>query len=202
MPASSDAALTPRLAAAQRRLVDRIASAQQRLSAIYRLEIALEARDFLIAPDAARDQLGSEAPRTGLLAVEEEGELWLGLYFDPADAADPAAVLEETSHWLAVVWHTLQSARISPLVLELQAEIDRYAVVRTAGGDALGHFRRVRWLPDLDPDQRDRYRTAHAAAFRYCRRLEKRYPRRADLPGLLNELRRFYRRVPEQKLAA
>lgn len=202
MPASSDPAPTLRFAAAQRWLAQQIAAAQRRLSAIYRLEIGLEARDFLLPPETAREQMGPGAPRTGLLALEEDGELWLGLYFDPSDAVDPAAVLEETSHWLAVVWHALQSARISPLVLELQAEIDRYAVVRTAGGDALGHFRGVRWLPDLAPDQRDRYRTAHAAAFRYCRRLEKRYPLRADLPGLLRELRRFYRRVPEQKLAA
>lgn len=191
MPASSDPVLALRVSAAQRRLC-----------AIYRLEVDLDARDFLIAPGTAREQLGPEAPRTGLLALEEAGELWLGLYFDAADAGDPAAVLEETSHWLAVVWHALQRARISPLVLELQAEIDRYAVTRTAGGDALDHFRGVRWLPDLAPEQRERYRAAHAAAFRYCRRLERRYPRRADLPALLRELRRFYRRVPEQKLAA
>ena len=183
-------------------LAERVAAAQRRLAGIYRLEIELQARDFLLPAQEARARYGEGAPATGLLAQEDDGALWLGLYFDPADAEDPAAVLEETSHWLALVWHALQSARISPLVLELQAEVDRYAVVRTAGGDALDHFRTTRWLPDLEPDDEARYRTAQAAAFRYCRRLERRYPRRADLPGLLHELRRFYRRVPEQKLAA
>ena len=183
-------------------LADRVTAAQRRISAIYRLEIDLHARDFLLDPSWARAQLGPGAPATGLLALEEGGSLWLGLYFDPDDARDPAAVLEETSHWLAVVWHALQRVRVSPLVLELQAEVDRYAVARVQGEEALEPFRRTRWLPDLDPQQADRYRAAHAAAFRFCRRLERRYPRRTDLPGLLRELRRFYRRVPEQKLAA
>lgn len=177
-------------------------AAQRRLCAIYRLELALRARDFLIPPERAREALPEPSPATGLAAVEEEGELWLGLYFAPADAADPAAVIEETSHWVALVWHALQRVRISPLVLELQAEVDRYAVARTAGADPLAHFRGARWRPELPPPERDRYRTAHAAAFRYCRGLERRYPLRADLPGLLRELQGFYRRLPERKLAA
>ena len=179
-----------------------VAAAQHRICGIYRLEIGLRAADFLLPAQEARGQLGPEAPDTGLMAVEESDELWLGLYFHPRDAGDPAAVLEETSHWLAVVWHALQRTRISPLVLELQAEVDRYAVVRTAGGDALGHFLDTRWLPELPAEELARYRTAQAAAFRYCRGLERRFPRRSDLPALLRELRHFYRRAPEQKLAA
>jgi hypothetical protein len=135
--------------------------------------------------------------------MQEEGTLWLGLYFDPRDADDPAAILEETSHWLAVVWHAAQERAVSPLLLELQADVDRYAVARTRrSGDPLRHFRHLRLVPGLPPAERARYRTAHAAAYRYCRRLERRHPRPADLPGLLLELRRFYRRHPETKLAA
>jgi hypothetical protein len=180
----------------------RIAAVQRRISEIYRLELALRAECFLVSAEAARAHLNAGSPRTGLLALEEGGTLWLGVYFDPQDADDPIAILEETSHWLALVWHATQRHCVSPLLLELQAEVDRYAIARTDGVDPLEHFRRIRWLPELPAEERGRYRAAHAIAFRYCRGLERRFPRRADLPQLLGELRHFYRRGPQQKLEA
>jgi len=189
--------------AGRARLAERIAAAQRRLAGIYRLEVPLRAEEFLLSPDSARQRRPASGPRTGLLAVEEQGTLWLGLYFDPRDADDPAAILEETSHWLAVVWHAAQERPVSPLLLELQADVDRYAVARTARSrDPLRHFGSLRWVPGLPRAARARYRAAHAAAYRYCRRLERRYPRRSDLPGLIRELRGFYRRDPGYKLAA
>ncbi len=182
-------------------LAARVAAAQRRLCAIYRLSLPLSAESFLLAPEEARERLPGAGPRTGLLAVEEGDTLWLGLYFHPQDAADPAAILEETSHWIAVVWHAAQRRPISPLLLELQAEIDRYAVARLADRrDPLGHLRQLRLRPDLTAGERERYRTAHAAARRYCGALQRHFPRRADLPEWLRELRGFYRRAPEQKL--
>jgi hypothetical protein len=183
------------------RLASRVAAAQRRLCGIYRLELPLRAEHFLISSEAARAQLPSASPRTGLLAIEEPGTLWVGLYFDRRDVADPAAILEETSHWLALVWHAAQLRRVSPLLLELQAEVDRYAVARTtSGGDPLRHFAHLRLRADLPGAEHARYRTAHAAAYRYCRGLERRFPRRGDLPGLLRELRSFYRSAPHHKL--
>jgi hypothetical protein len=184
-------------------LARRIAAVQERLTAIYRLELALRADDFVL-PAAAADALRpARGPRTGLLALEEAGTLWLGLYFDPCDAEDPAAILEETSHWVAVVWHAAQRRPVSALLLEFQADVDRYAVARTARvRDPLRHFAHLRLHAGLSRAQRRRYRAAHSAAFRYCRALERRFPRGSDLPGLLDELRRFYRRTPAQKLAA
>ncbi|TMA35906.1 MAG: hypothetical protein E6J87_02235 [Deltaproteobacteria bacterium] len=102
-----------------------------------------------------------------------------------------------------MVWHAAQRRSISPLLLELQAEVDRYAIARTARvRDPLRHFAQLRLRAGLSRAQRGRYRAAHAAAFRYCRALEGRFPRRSDLPGWLRELRGFYRRPPAQKLAA
>lgn len=185
------------------RLHRRVAAAQRRLAGIYRLEVPLRAEDFLLTPEEARAQRPEPIPRTGLLAVEERGALFLGLYFDPCDAEDPAAILEETSHWVAVAWHAAQERPVSRLQLEFQADVDRYAVARTARHrDPLGHFRQLRWLPGVPRGVRSRYRTAHAAAYRYCRRLEHCYPHRGDLPGLLCELRHFYRRQADRKLAA
>jgi hypothetical protein len=181
----------------------RIAAAQRRLCAIYRLELPLRADDFVLSADAAGAFRPGKGPQTGLLALEEAGTLWLGLYFDPRDADDPAAILEETSHWVAVVWHAAQQRPVSALVLELQADVDRYAVARMARvPDPLRHFARLRLRPGLTRAQRSRYRAAHVAAFRYCRALERRFPRGSDLPGLLRELRRYYRRPPAHKLTA
>jgi hypothetical protein len=184
-------------------LLRRIAVAQRRLAGIYRLELPLRANDFVLSTRAASALLPERSPRTGLLTLEEAGTLWLGLYFDQRDAEDPAAILEETSHWVAVVWHAAQRRPVSPLVLELQADVDGYAVARTARArDPLRHFTRFRLQAGLTAAQRSRYRAAHYAAFRYCRSLERRFPRGADLPGLLRELRNFYRRAPAQKLMA
>jgi hypothetical protein len=183
-------------------LARRIAAAQQRISGIYHLELTLRADDFVLSAEAAAALRPARRPRTGLFALEEAGTLWLGLYFEARDAEDPAAILEETSHWVAVVWHAAQHRPVSALVLELQADIDRYAVARTVGArDPLRHFRQLRLRQGLSRAQRSRYRAAHAAAYRYCRALERRFPRGSDLPGLLRELRGFYRRTPAQKLA-
>jgi hypothetical protein len=184
-------------------LEHRIHAAQQRLCAIYRLELPLRAGDFLLSQEAAGAWRPGRSPRTGLLAIEDAGTLWLGLYFDPRDAEDPAAILEETSHWIAVVWHAAQERPVSALLLELQADVDRYAIARLARArDPLRHFARLRLRAGLTRAERGRYRAAHVAAFRYCRNLERRFPRATDLPGLLRELRSFYRRAPGQKLTA
>jgi len=147
----------------------RIAAVQQRLAAIYRLDLPLRAVDFVLSREAAAALHPARGPRTGLLALEEAGTLWLGIYFDPRDAEDPAAILEETSHWVAVVWHAAQCRPVSALLLEFQAEVDRYAVARTARiVDPLRHFAHMHLRAGLSPTQRRRYLDAHAAAFRYC----------------------------------
>ena len=86
------------------------------------------------------------------------------------------------------------------LQLELQGEVDRYAVARLSGRDGLQHFRDFRWVTGLDGASRDRYETAHRTAFRYCRFLSQRFPQRADVPGLLTELRGFYRASAQARL--
>jgi hypothetical protein len=52
----------------------------------------------------------------------------------------------------------------------------------------------------MDAATRERYELANAAGHRYCRGLDDRYPLRADLPALLEELRGFYRAPAEAKL--
>ena len=184
------------------RLARRVADVQRRLCAIYGLEVGLRAERFLLDPGQARSLLPPPSPRTGLAILEEGDELWLGLYFDHRDRSDPAAIVEETSHWLCLIWHAAQARPVSRLLLELQAEVDRYAVERLGGGNGLAHFEGASWDPALAPADRSRYEVAYSAARRYCRCLSRRFPLRCDVPALLAELRRFYRAPAGEKLGA
>jgi hypothetical protein len=51
----------------------------------------------------------------------------------------------------------------------------------------------VRFLEDLDAEERDRYRTANAEAARYAEALERVYVSEDRVIDMLGELRRFYR---------
>jgi hypothetical protein len=152
----------------------------------------------VVSSEAARSLLPGDAPRSGVVVLEEGPELHLGLYLDPCDQGDPDTVLEETSHLLCIAWHAAHDRRVSRLTLELQAEVDRYVVARLQGRDGFGHFERFSWADWMDAETRGLY----AAALRYCRLLARRFPRRPDTPALLSELRCFYRASPEQKLRA
>ena len=183
-------------------LVRSVALAQRWLTAIYRLDLPLEAHRFVIPPEQARALLPPGSPRSGVLALEEQDTLWLGVYLDSRDRRDPHTLLEETSHWVCLAWHATQDRCISRLLLELQGEVDQYVVSRLLGRDGLRHFRDFRWDGWMGAADRERYEAAHRAAHRYCRSLSRRYPHRADTPGLLRELRAFYRAPAEDKLRA
>jgi len=179
-----------------------VAAIQRRLTALYQLDLDLRADDFLVAPAAALRLLDAPGPRTGLVVVPDAGGLSIGLYVDPEDRGDRGAIVEETSHLVCLAWHAAQERPVSRLVLELQGEVDRYAVARLSGRDGLGHFRDFVFGEWMDDATRTLYGTAHRAAHRYCRSLSRRYPRRGDAPRLVAELRRYYRATPEQKLHA
>ena len=192
----------PESEAASDGLAERISAAQGRLSSIYGLDLELRVQDFLIPAERARELLPGKSPRTGVITLQEAGTLYMALYVDPADASDSAAIVEETSHILCLAWHAARDWPVSRLHLELQGEVDRYAVARVSGSeiDPLGHFEGFGWADWMDPETLRRYRTAHHIAHRYCRSLEARFPQRSDTPAWLSELRRFYRAGPEAKL--
>jgi hypothetical protein len=179
-----------------------VAAAGSWLREVYRLDLALEAARFLLAPEAARALLPAASPRSGVVLHEEGEDVWLGMYVDPEDRTDPGTILEETSHLLCIAWHAVQERPVSKLVLELQADVDRYAFARLHGGDPHRHLSRVEWLVAEDDPEREHYEVAHDSARRYCGRLSQRYPSRGDIPSLLDELRSFYRAGLDDKLRA
>jgi hypothetical protein len=173
------------------------------LASVYRLdltELGAAPSSFLVDDDHAREYLPEPGPRSALLCIERGETLWMGVYLHPDDRSDPLAILEETSHLLSAAWHAHRNLPVSPLALELQAEVDcrlyaHASGLRTASTSA-------EWLAAGSAAERERYAHAARGADRYCARLRQRYPRPSDLPGLLAELRAFFRASPQDKLRA
>lgn len=179
------------------RAVSRIASW---LSGVYALDLGLDVARCVIDDEQADQLLPADGPRTGVVVLEEDGDLWLGLYVDPRDQGNVGILVEETSHLICVAQHALWNLPVSLLALELQAEVDRFIFRRLRGGDPLAHFRNSLWRAGLDRQSRSRYQAAHTWGYRYCRRLMDRFPDRRDVPAMLDELREFYRASPQAKL--
>jgi len=127
--------------------------------------------------------------------------------------ADYCTALEGVSHFVYSTWRLDRDLPVSLLELETQAEVDKYAVTvfllaRQTGAmvyPAQVHarlFDRVSFDAQLEPDQIERYRTAHRCAAHYCRRLERRFVNRgvARIEALVRELRSFYRLANAAKL--
>lgn len=116
---------------------------------------------------------------------------------------DFLTALEGVSHFLCVSWSAACDRPVSLLELELQAEIDKFILAATLlarDGDGVvppGLHSRLfdEALLDrrLEAPERERYRTANSCARRYCAWLQRRYMRRQTEPGMMSELRRFYR---------
>jgi hypothetical protein len=109
---------------------------------------------------------------------------------------------------------------VSELELELQAEVDKWALGVLAGrpmhpleGFGVGLVRERSLLmrrrlfggavlrDEPGSERGQRYERAIRLAHRYTEGLERSHVRRGNLEGLVGELRSFYRLVGEQKLA-
>ncbi len=207
-----------------------IGSIQRHLSAIYRIDSVARASDFLLEDEhhanlASREKLPESDGQ--LLVLEEAGDLWIGLYLDSRvrgdlEARDPYAQLdaenlcpfltavEETSHFLYLLWSVGNGRPVSRFQLELQGEVDKFAssalVLKGQGWRAResrspGDLHQILFGAAeidtrLDEEDAPRYVAANQLAARYCRTLEERYlPSRgpARIPAMLMDLRRFYR---------
>ncbi len=203
---------------------------QQGLQDIYALNVAHNVDDFLFTNRELARQLGGDAvlrsARESLLVYEDDGEMNLSLYLDAAVVAglDPHSLvpdldgagledyclaLEGVSHFLYVIWYASHNRSITLLEMELQAEIDKFVMLRgvlagAAGGPAQGALKRLfqcaTFHVDLSAEDLARYQDASRLAERYCRGLERRFFRGGSRVGLLRELRGFYRLSRSDKL--
>ncbi len=169
------------------------------------------------------------APDEELLLAETTDGAGVALYIDPkvlrrleqadplgalteANLADYCTALEGVSHFVYSTWRLDGDAPVSLLELETQAEVDKYAATVFLVADQQGGsypaqvharlFDRVNFDERLEPEQYDRYRTAHRCAANFCRRLESRFVSRgeAQVEALVRELRKFYRLGSTAKL--
>ncbi len=204
---------------------------QSELEAIYGVE-APRVHAFLLGRDAAC--AAGRAPRAPeeLLVFEEEDGVALGLYLDDAvmeaaAGADPhnrrprlfsraslgplACAAEGVSHFVYLATRAAAGRRVSLLELEVQAEVDKFAVLilhlwrrglrRMSGALRRRLFQLVRYHGHLRSEELSRYREANRLGGGYARWLEGRYVEGADIDGLLRELRASYRLGAGEKLA-
>jgi hypothetical protein len=191
---------------------------QRGLEELYRVNTGVEIGDFVVGAELRDALVAARRPREQLLVCEAEGEMALALFIDPRALAnlashDPARrlgdhnlgdfllVIEGVSHFIYAIRCAHAERPVSQLELELQAEVDKYVTCLLAtepGAEVSAALRRrlfddAAYDPDLDHDERDRYRAANDNAQRYAAYLEQAFvvPRR--IPEMLAELRRFYR---------
>ncbi len=166
--------------------------------------------------------------REGVYILEEKRETHVGVFLKPErfeafehgspleslgqeNIEDFLTVIEEISHFVYLMWSFGKKRPVSQLSLELQGEVDKYltTVFHLAAQNG-GHFpsevlQRLfgepRWVEGVDGEVQERYQLANKLAYRYCVHLEKEFFHRANLPALLQELRRFYRRDLQSKLS-
>ncbi|MFH0899164.1 MAG: hypothetical protein V2A73_00905, partial [Pseudomonadota bacterium] len=172
--------------------------------------------------DAATRRLlgrGKRAPREQLLVAEGKDGLELALFVDENALAnleknDPRSqlddrnlqdfllIVEGVSHFVYLAWRARHARPVSVLEMELQAEVDKYVTCLLTMLPQFGRppsdlrcllFDRFQLAPDLDYGERERYLVANCNARSYAASLDDRYVRPRDYPGMLRELRWFYR---------
>ena len=204
---------------------DLLVDVQRRLETLYALEPQAPVTDFVIPHEEAATYPGGGS-RT---LVKEEGELVsVGVVLDENVAAslhqaDPrvrldsgnlgafAALTEEVSHFVYVLFCAEAERSVTQLELELQGEVDKYLTafaflsLQNEGAVSPGLrqalFRRYRLVEGLTPERAERYRAASELADRYCGWLEARFLREGRDSDLVREARRFYRLGQREKLA-
>jgi len=203
-----------------------LARVQRGLEDLYRIATGVDVGDFIVDEDG-RDAIAPDRrPREQLLVHEIGGDVELGLFIDPGVVEnlirhDPRAMLDDrnfgdfvlavegVSHFVLAVWCAGRERPVTALELELQAEVDKYVTCLLLTAPVLGVsaalrrrlFHDVDWEPDLDADERDRYRAANDNAQRYAAWLEQEFVAERRIPDMLAELRRFYRQPLARKLA-
>ena len=108
------------------------------------------------------------------------------------------AAVEGVSHFVYLTFAGSQQRRsVSRIELELQAEVDKYLLLRSAlglAGDLIGTlFERFTLLPHLSRHERERYLLANQHAKRYARWLDHSFTRGAGHRAL-SDARALYRK--------
>jgi hypothetical protein len=191
---------------------------QQELSHLYDLPLDADVEEFVCDRATASALAGPDVEHRheALIVVEHEEGVRVGLYVDeamraPCSRFDVVCLLAEgVSHFVYFKFRADHREQVSELELELQAEIDKYALslLREPGPRLASRSRRLRhrlfgaprFVDEPGTERGDRYRLALRMASRYTRSLERRFVDRNDLRAMSRELRLFYRFSQREKL--
>src|SRR5271167_5102931 len=168
------------------------------LGRLYDVDLRYDVYDFLVTDRRAVAGCGTEEELLLAETLDAGGSAGAGvaLYLDPEvlrrlehadphraltehNLADYCTALEGVSHFVYSTWRLDCDAPVSLLELETQAEVDKYAATVFLVADQQGGcypaqvharlFDRVEFDIRLEPEQFDRYRTAHRSAANFCR---------------------------------
>lgn len=119
-------------------------------------------------------------------------------------------MLEGVSHFLYVVWNAKHQKKVTLLEMELQAEVDKFIMLRSLLNNETNRDDVIcirNWLFEkngfdemLTESELERYKQANYYAGKYCMGLQQQYKPHDLNSELLKELRRFYRLVQEDKI--
>ncbi len=180
---------------------------QARLARLYAISDAPPVDDFIEASD--------HADREVLVIVDRgaEGEVELALRLPRLpEGGRPSfdqlcQIVEGVSHFLYLVERARRELPATQLELELQAEVDKYALLAHGPALAAGPsrfepgraarirrslFERVSYLDPAGTVTGDRYRFANDLAAGFAARLERRFARHGRFEQMRAALRRFY----------
>jgi len=203
---------------------------QQRLEQLYDLDLGHRVSDFIFSDPELAARLRGPGHRGAceqLLLCEEPGALSISVFLDagvlerlvrrdPLIALDDDSldalglIIEGVSHFVCLIWHAQNGRSCTQLELELQAEIDKFALMHELLREQRGQvpadlrqrlFERVSFASDLPTDEGRRYRDANTWAARFCAALQQQFAGRLDHPDARSLLRRFFRWAQPQKFA-
>lgn len=175
-----------------------LARLQQAIEVMYRLDGAASVTDFHVGEEVLESVLGEGARdehRETLLVRETGDEVEVALYVaeevvrrahrfldgeaDRLDHLDEFCVATEgVSHFVYVMFCGAAERPVSPIELEVQAEIDKYLVIRLlcelSGPELVGQlYDRFQLAPRLLTAERERYTVANRAGRRYARWIDR-----------------------------
>jgi len=190
---------------------------QATIEAIYRIDSSPAVQDFRVDAGQVVELFGARPHREALLVSQHGEHTDVGLFVDEhiASGADRfltdgqgdldafCAALEGVSHFVYFMYCGISQSRpVSLLELELQAEVDKYLLLRLFfPSEALIDRLFVGFELDdgLDELSAERYRRASAEAKRYARWIDGRIER-GDTVRVVADARALYRKPFADKL--
>ena len=200
------------------------------LERLYDVPVGCDLADYLITDrELARELHADPNAREvneKLLVAENGAHMDVCLYLDSAvlarlrtldplvnlhhrNLSDFCLVVEGISHFLCLAWNARHDKSVTLLELEMQAEVDKFLAALhmldiQGNSDVFDEVHRhlfeyARFDDKLDAENRERYRRASHYAGKYCKTL-RRFVHRVRRPGMLSELRRFYRLPQSAKI--